>query len=161
MENTKQIFNKIDTVTKRIKYSYIVFLLIILSSCDPCVDNRLCADVFSFKLIDKISKQDLVLGPGRVYSTDSVYLTTKLPGYSGSMSSYDSVNKRFQSRLSYPSDTFFLRVSFADTDTILVNYEYLKSKCCEYSLSGYGQIKNMQYNGTMAAKVGENYIFEK
>ncbi len=150
-----------DKIPKCDKYCFLFCLLFILSSCDPCVDNRLCADVFSFKIIDKISKQDVVFGPAKIYSTDSVYLTTKLPGYSGSMSFYDSSNKRFQSRLYYPSDTFFLRMSFADNDTIIVNYEYIKSKCCEYSLSGYGQIKHMQYNGTMAAKLGENYIFEK
>jgi hypothetical protein len=146
---------------KFIKYTVLVFLLFTLTNCDPCLSSRSCADTFAFKIVDKLSKQDLVFGSAPVYRSDSVYLFTTLTGYTGPMSAIDSANKRFNSTLVLPTDTLYLRVSATDIDTIFINYEFVKSKCCNYSARGYGQIQSMKFNGKTAAKEGDTFVFEK
>jgi hypothetical protein len=146
---------------KFIKHTVFAFLLFTFSNCDPCLSSRSCADTFAFRIVNKVSKQDLVFGTAPIYSSDSVYLLTTLPGYAGSISVVDSANKRFASRLLIPTDTFYLKVSVTDLDTIIINYEFVKSKCCNYSARGYGQIRSMKFNEKTAAKEGETFIFEK
>jgi hypothetical protein len=148
-------------MVKYYKQAGVFFFIILLSSCDPCLNERTCSDIFSFKIVDKISKQDLVFGFTPVYRADSVFLTTKLPGYLGPMSYADSVKKNFNSRLVIPVDTFFLKIGSGDIDTLSMTYEYVKSKCCNYTEKGYGQIRGIIFNGILATKEGDNYIFYK
>jgi hypothetical protein len=132
---------------------------VILISCDPCYFERgNCADLFYFRVVDKVTQQDLVFTSSPVFQKDSVFLTTNRVGYTGSMSFTDST--RFMSRLSIPVDTFFLRFGANDVDTLLMKYDYVKVKCCKMA-SGYGKIQGIKFNGVLAKKAGDTFIFEK
>ena len=138
----------------------LVLIASILNSCDPClgVGFTNCADEFSFRIVDKTSKADLVFSPTPTYQKDSVYLTTKLVGYSGAMSRID-VNK-FTSTLLIPVDTLFLRISSTDIDTLVLTYEFMKMKCCS-NKDGYGKLRSIKFNGVVADKPGNIFEFEK
>jgi hypothetical protein len=140
------------------RFPYVGLLLIALCSCDPCLEMRSCADLFTFRIVDKVNQRDLVFDPNPAYNRDSVFLMTTLAGYAGPMSSNDGT--KFQSRLVIPVDTFYLRLNSFDTDTLLVNYDYVKYKCCK-SPRGYGKVIGIRYNGVNARKDGDTYIFEK
>lgn len=134
-------------------------LPVVIISCDPCYGERNnCADSFLFRVVDKVTQQDLVFSPAPVYQKDSVFLTTNRPGYSGPMSYRDST--KFMSALAIPVDTFFLRLSASDVDTLLMDYDYVRVKCCKIG-SGYGKIKGIKFNGVPAKKAGDTFIFEK
>src|SRR5262245_55025494 len=83
--------------------------------CNRCIGLGFseCADSFSFRVIDKITQQDLVFGKNRVYNADSVYLFTARSSYPGRWSSVDS--NKFFSLLTIPLDTFYLYLTAADT----------------------------------------------
>ena len=119
---------------------------------------RSCADTFFFRIVDKATQKDLVFDSNPIYSSDSVYLMTNLPQYPGHMSYHDST--RFQSNLDMPVDTFYLRLSSADTDTLLMTYNFVKNYCCKPS-GKYGKIAGIKYNGVAARKAGDTYVFEK
>ncbi len=68
-----------------IYYSIIFIFCSSFTTCNDCVGGK-CADEFSFRLIDKTTKQDFVFSPSAIYQTDSVYLTTHLQGYDDAMS---------------------------------------------------------------------------
>src|SRR4030088_2853562 len=138
---------------------FIIILFPFLTSCDPCLGvGNACADSFYFRIVDKVNHQDLVFGPGPVYQKDSVYLFTKLTGFLGAMSSIDS--NKFMSNLLLPVDTFYLHLNSADTDTLLMNYDFRKSYCCK-SGHGFGKITGINYNGLPASKQGDTFIFVK
>lgn len=117
-----------------------------------------CANPFSFRIVDRTTHEDLVFGNNAVYNRDSVYLTVNLPGYLGAMSWADS--NKFNSSLLIPLDTFFLRISSSDTDTLLMSYDFVKTKCCKM-MTGFGRLTGIRYNGRAAAKQGPVYLFEK
>ncbi len=144
---------------KSLKPFYILSLPLLFISCDPCLSIRSCADTFAFKIVDKSSGQDLVFGSSSIYSSDSVNLLTNLPGYSGSISRVD--NNKFMSTLLIPTDTLFLKLSSADTDTLFLSYDYVKTKCCNYSSKGYGKLQRIKYNQTVAVQEGQTYVFTK
>lgn len=138
-------------------FFYLSFVLInAIPTCNDCT-GRVCTDGFSFRLVDKITKQDLITSGTPVYRADSVYLTTHLPGYPGFMSHFDGT--AFSSRLLIPVDTFFLRVSSTDIDTVLIRYNYKNDDCC--APNGFGTPSTIKFNGSVAQKVGNIYIFEK
>ncbi len=143
---------------KYIKNLCLISLPLLFIHRDPCLSIRTCADAFAFKVVDKLSQQDLVFGSPSLYSPDSVYLLTNLSGYTGKMSRVD--NSEFISTLVIPADTFFLRLTSIDTDTLLISYDYVKTKCCN-SLKGYGKIQSIKYNGINTFKEGHTFIFEK
>ena len=145
-----------DTLYKIIIIIVSAFVFI---SCDPCYGDRgVCAETFSFRIVDKVSGVDLVFNQVPIYHKDSVYLLTTLPGYQGAMSFND--NNKFISRLLIPVDTFYLHLNSADTDTLLMNYDFVKSKCCK-TAEGYGKVVGIKYNGMTANKQGDTFIFEK
>ena len=131
----------------------------IFFGCDPCIGyNGTCADPFSFRLVDKTTQADLVFSATPTYQKDSVYLTIKPPGYPSVVSRIDI--DKFTSTLLMPVDTFFLRISSTDTDTLLLNYNFSKSNCCSTS-GGFGSLEGIKYNGVVANKNGEVYVFKK
>jgi hypothetical protein len=125
--------------------------------CDRCIGTGFgdCAESFSFRIVNKITQQDLVFGRNRVYDPDSVYLFTTRPSYPGRWSSVDS--NRFLSLLPLPLDTFFLYLTSADTDTLLIKYDYVKAPCCRID-PGHGKVLLIIYNGIAVRKQGD--IFE-
>lgn len=143
-----------------IKYTGLVFLVFILSSCDPCLTFR-CTGPFAFKIIDNTTRKDLVFGTPSIYRADSIYLWPDLNGYPGSYARTDSLNHQFTSDLIFPKDTLYLRVTFADIDTIIINYERIRNKCCDSRAEGYKRIRGMRFNGRVAVKEGGAFIFEK
>ncbi len=144
---------------KHLKNLYFLSLPLLFISCDPCRGSRVCADTFSFKIVDNSTGQDMVFGSPSIYSSDSVYLLTNRPGYSGNMSRVD--NKRFVTTILLPIDTFFLRLTFADTDTLFLSYDYVQTKCCNYSPRGFGRLQRITYNQNIALQVGDTYILKK
>jgi hypothetical protein len=145
---------------KFIKHTVLVFLLFTFSNCDPCLSLH-CTDPFAFKIIDKTTRKNLVFGAPSIYSADSIYLWPNLNGYAGSLARTDSLNNKFTSDLVIPKDTLYLRVTSADIDTIIMNYERIKNKCCDSRAEGYKRIRGMRFNGRNVVKEGDNFIFEK
>lgn len=141
-----------------LKKLYFLSLPLLFIGCDPCLDARICADTFAFKIVDKSSGQDLVFGTSPIYRSDSVYLLTNLTGYTGSFSRID--NNKFVSTLLFPTDTLFLRLTSTDTDTLFLNYDYVKNKCCNFS-RGYGKLQSIKYNQTIAIQEWLTYVFKK
>ncbi|HEY9706085.1 MAG TPA: hypothetical protein V6C58_26855 [Allocoleopsis sp.] len=132
--------------------------VIFLAGCDPCRGNRACADTFDFKLIDNINGDDLVFGTNPTYNKDSVYLFTKLQGYSGKMS-YPKENK-FSSTLLLPVDTFFLHLGSTDTDTLVMFYDFRKVKCCSTN-EGFGKLKFIKFNGVNTILENNIHVLRK
>jgi hypothetical protein len=134
------------------------FLVSAVPYCSKCVDNGdSCADTFAFNIVDATSGNNLVFGSNPIYNQDSVYLTTTIPGYSGKMS--HSLNGKFESALLIPVDTFFLRLSPNDTDTLIMKYDFVKSKCC--TNDRYGRVSEIFFNGSKVRKEGDIYILRK
>lgn len=141
-----------------LKLTLAFILISAVPYCNKCIDNGdSCANSFSFNIVDNASSNNLVFGPSAIYNQDSVYLTTTLPGYSGKMS-YPR-NNRFESALLIPVEIFYLRFSASDTDTLLMKYDFVKSKCCPNDR--YGRVSEITFNGTRAQKEGDTFVFRK
>lgn len=134
------------------------FFMSAVPYCNKCVNNGdSCADSFDFNVVDKTTGQNLVFGSSPVYDVDSVYLTTTLQGYLGKMSYAE--NDRFQSALLLPVDIFYLRFSATDTDTLRMQYQFVKDNCC--ANGQYGRVSSIQYNGVEAEKINGIFILRK
>ena len=132
-----------------------------MGSCDECLGTGFsdCADLFNFRLINRVNNQDLVFGRNSVYQKDSVYLFTTYPGYPGNHISY-SDSSEFHSQFELPVDTLYLHLDSADTDTLFMKYKFKKSTCCRTG-TGYGRITEIRFNGIVAKKQDDVFIFEK
>jgi len=141
-----------------LKLSYTLIFAVLASiftSCDPCAQTgRPCADVFSFRLVDKITEKDLVFSTVPTYQKDSVDLTSKRPGYLGSLSRTDG--NKFTSTILLPI-YLFLRISSAEIDTLVLAYDFVKTKCCK-SNEGFRKLQSIRFNGVVANRVGEIYV---
>lgn len=140
--------------------SVLVSIIMACEGCDMCMNSPGCADTFRFRVVRAGTHDDLVLGPDSIYHKDSVSLYTDMPYLSGHPVAFHD-SSSFVTVLALPIDTFFLKLSEADTDTILMQYRFIKTKCCTASSRGYGQITGIQYNGAEAKKDGDIYLFEK
>ncbi len=155
--SNKSIFKHINLTIKT--FFKLAITCIVLVSCDPCYGERgVCADLFFFRVVDKTTGEDLVFRPLPVYSKDSVYLTTTLAGYYGAISSADT--DKFISRLAIPVDTFYLRISINDNDTLLMSYDFRDTKCCN-TKRGFGKLTSIKFNGINANKQGDVFLFPK
>src|SRR5580765_3590047 len=98
-------------------------------SCDRCLGTGFgdCTDGFSFKIISKTSREDLVFGQNPAYIKDSVHLFANLPDHHGAMSLIDG--DKFYSTIMDPIDTMFLHLNQLETDTLLLSYKFGKSYC--------------------------------
>ena len=141
-----------------IKITCLLFLLSAFPTCNKCFDSdERCIDNFELELIDKNSGNNLIFGPTALYHPDSVYLTTNIPGYRANYSFF--VNEKIQSTLLFPVDTFFLRLSAQDSDTLVMRYDYVKNDCCKNDQ--YGRIADIIYNGIKAEMINEVYLLRK
>jgi hypothetical protein len=140
------------------KLALAFFFMSAVPYCNKCIDDdKGCADSFYFNVVDKITGQNLVFGSSPVYNADSVYLTTTRQGYLGKMSY--AGNDKFQSTLLIPVDIFYLRFSATDTDTLMIQYNFVKDHCC--ASGQYGKVGSILYNGVEAEKVNDVFIFKK
>jgi hypothetical protein len=146
-----------------VKYFSRVLALIIASSfsaCDNCIGfNGRCADEFSFKIIDKTTRQDAVFGANPIYNKDSVYLFSDYGGYIRRLSQ-SHIDKLVYAAY-IPFDTMYLRLTHTDNDTLIMNYEFIDSRCCNGRYKGFGKLKTILFNGSTAGKEGETFVFEK
>ncbi len=140
---------------KNLRFFCSLALPFVFISCDPCMGERICADPFSFKIVDRITQKDVVFETPSKYNRDSVYLLTTLPGYGGTRAQIDSL--KFTNSLLIPVDTFFLQLNDVDTDTLLMKYDYLKTSCCQH----FGILQSIKYNGVPAKQQGKIFVFEK
>jgi hypothetical protein len=150
-----------------LKLTIAFFLVSAVPYCSKCVDNGdSCADTFAFNIVDATSGNNLVFGSNPIYNQDSVYLTTTIPGYSGKMS--HSLNGKFESALLIPVDTFFLRLSPNDTDTLIMKYDFVKAnvvqmtamaECLKFSLTAQrsGRRETFTYCGSNTGPLTAEY----
>ncbi len=144
----------------------LVLLLVIFScsiSCDPCL-NANCSENFYFKILDKTTKQDLVFGPASIYERDSMILRpcadpVLISNTCGYFSFVNVYNNNLYASPDYTLDTVYLRLKSTDIDTLIIDYEYIDSRCCK--VQGFGKIRGINFNGTTTLKNGNSYIFEK
>ena len=139
---------------------YLVLLIAVvfqLVGCDACLGIG-CTENFNFRIVRKISGEDLVFSQNPIYKKDSVFLFSELYAYLVPMSLSD--NTKFSSTNGAPVDTLYLRLNSIDIDTLLLNYNLVKIKCCK-EYGGYGKITGINFNGIMAKKQGDVFLFEK
>lgn len=132
-----------------LKLTLVFLLFSAFPHCNKCIDNHeRCSDNFDFILVDKSSGENLIFGPNAVYHQDLVYLTTHVPGYRGNHSFFN--NEKIQPSVIFPVDTFFLRLSVLDSDTLIMKYDYVDNDCCFNER--YGKLSGIIYNGSKAEK---------
>lgn len=135
---------------------FIIFLItgllcLIVFSCNPCDKLDCIADNYygQFRIVSKTDGKDLVFGDGSIYDknnikfysikgTDTIFfenIPTKFPGIG-----YDSI----LSVLFYPgkNSSAFIKFNELDTDTLTINYNSFKTKCCGTITA----ITNFRYN---------------
>lgn len=89
-------------MNRNLYFVVILSLVFTIYGCDRCIQGKsICADLFSFKVVDKITHKDLIFISTPVYNRDSVYLKTDLIGYNGNFAAIDS--NKFTSILGYSS----------------------------------------------------------
>jgi hypothetical protein len=131
---------------------------------DKCFGSS-CTDQINFKIIDKTTGQDLVFGSSPIYKIDSMQLNSA-PDFSlGINGSYVSrISGDYHGLSTTPGngsiDTFYLRLTHNDIDTLAINFTLTTDECCTSS-GGYGTIVSINYNGKVPQKSGDNYLFEK
>ena len=141
------------------------FLAFYLTSCEAKCWQVRCSDELNFQLVGKSSQQDLVFGVTQKYKLDSMQLN-KLPDFNlgfhqNFLNSITGDSHGLHTSMGgYSVDTSYLRLTFNDIDTIIINYIYEVNKCCT-SYNGYGKIGTITYNGKTVTKNGEFYKFEK
>ena len=145
---------------------FVIFTLV-FNSCyieDKCFSFS-CTEQFNFQLIDTITRGDLVFGFNPLFKLDSMQLN-KAPDFILEM------HYHFLGRVSgspyglttsigeFTVDTSYLRLTYNDIDTLIINFTRAANDCCT-SAGGYGKIVSIRYNGKLAQKSGDNYLFEK
>ena len=148
---------------------FIAAVFLIISFCFATCESKCwglaCSDPINFKLIDKVTQQDLVFGASPRYQLDSMQVNRSPDFTIGYTANYLSTVKGNYSGLLTSTgkgaiDTSYLRLTFNDIDTLVISYIYDKNDCCN-NFGGYGKITSLKYNGVLASKDGENYKFEK
>jgi hypothetical protein len=149
----------------------VLILAYSLAGCEAKCWQAKCTDDIVFQLVDKATQQNLVFGPGKKYSKDSMQLN-KVPdfnlGITGNLLANVNVDNSKTSPVSLIFTTgkpvagnSYLRLSYNDIDTLTIEYSYEETKCCKGS-NMYGKPGSIKYNG-LPATVGNNgiYKFEK
>jgi len=143
------------------------FLIISFSfaTCESKCYDRICTDPINFKLIDKLTQEDMVFGAIPRYTVDSMQLN-KAPDFSlgFTMNFLGRVIGNYEGLSTstgvFSVDTAYLRLTYNDIDTLVISYIREQSDCCN-NYGGYGKIVSLKYNGLVAIKDGTNYKFEK
>ena len=152
---------------KILTFTLTIFIISLFSfaTCEDKCFARVCVEAINFKLIDKLTQQDLVLGANPRFSPDSMQLN-KSPDFSlGYHPNYlSTVNQTGNNLIASTGisarDTAFLRLAHNDIDTLIITYAYDQKECCD-NFGGYGKIVSIKYNNLLAAKDVDIYKFEK
>ena len=123
-------------------YTVLLSLALLLSGCDTC-DRDDCivpADPFTFRIIDKDSKADLVFSENPRYHLDSIRLFYYQDGDEIELPLRDLTREYHYGELSnqtlpYVSAVaitkgFYLQFSFLDIDTLLIDVRQIDYNCC-------------------------------
>ena len=123
-------------------YLVILSLILLLSGCDTC-DRDDCfvpADPFTFRIVDKDSKEDLVFSENPRYHPDSIRLFYYQDGKEIELPLHDLTREDHYGELSnqtlpYVSAVaitkdFYLQFSFLDIDTLLIDVRQIDYNCC-------------------------------
>src|SRR5664279_222243 len=113
-------------LTIHCKIFFAIVVLIMISAwygCE-CVVKPPCNGTFYFRLQDKLTGQDLLVGPNARYSLDSL----KMIAGSGSDSSLPSPVMKISGDtlmcfINGSSDTLFLTLNTIDKDTLLLSFD--------------------------------------
>ena len=143
-------------IRKNILILTLVNFFILLHSCE-CVVKPNCNGDFRFKILDKITGQNLVQGPGAKYSLDSIKI---LPGRDTIPPAFVyAVENILICSLNGPGDTLYLRLNASDTDTLLLSFEHIRrSLCCQ---SGSRAVTGVNFNGIQTRQDSLAFILQK
>src|SRR5665647_1620394 len=97
----------------------IIWSTVFLQSCE-CVVKPPCNGEFRFKVVDRLTNQDLVFGPNARYSVDSIRMVNTndtIP-----RSSVFQTQNHLYCLINGPGDTLYLKLNAADTDTLLLSF---------------------------------------
>lgn len=145
-------------------YLVILSLALLLSGCDTC-DRDNCivpADPFTFRIIDKNSKEDLVFSENPRYHLDSIRLfyyqdEEEIEFPILDLTREDHYGELSNQTLPYVSaiaitKDFYLQFSFHDIDTLLIDVRQIDFNCCtvfqyaESYINGRVMKKSNDYN---------------
>jgi len=135
----------------RLRLPILLTSILFFSACD-CFDPCRVDEVFT--IVDKSTGKDLLFGVDAIYDTHAITFTNA--NYPQPIPvAVDSP------RIYLPTgDTVYLRLNSVDIDTVVVKSSFSgsKSRCCP---NGYSKVDTIRYNGRLATKQGNKYIFEK
>ena len=143
-----------------------IFCLFCFAVCEDKCWGRVCAEPISFKLLDKLTQQDLVFGTIPRYTIDSMQLNRSpdftLGYHMNHLSNINTIGYNYLviSTGRATPDTTYLRLAYNDIDTLIITYAYEQKDCCD-NFGGYGKITSIKYNGVIATKDSLAYKFEK
>ena len=128
----------------------------LLHSCE-CVVKPNCNGEFNFKIIDKVTRKDLVQGSGAKYTLDSIKV---LPTRDTIPPSFVyALQNILVCSLNGPADTLYLELNASDTDTLLLSFRNTKrTLCCP---SGGRVVTGVNFNGTQTRQDSLVFILEK
>ena len=145
-------------------YLVILSLALLLYGCDTC-DRDDCfvpADPFTFRIVDKDSKEDLVFSEYPRYHTDSIRLFYYQDGKEIELPLQDLTREDHYGELSnqtlpYVSAVaitkdFYLQFSFQDIDTLLIDVRQIDFECCTAF-----QYAQSYINGNILKRSQEDY----
>lgn len=140
----------------------IIPLLFIISSCDNC--NLTDCDENNRKgllsLVSANTDQDLVFGPGKVYSIEQLEFYSIINGDTVFHQVQHYLNPALVNDslllvdLSELPETVFLRLQNTDVDTLQLTYNASESKCC----GSYTRIETLGFNSDTQSS-GANGVF--
>ena len=130
--------------------------LVLMQSCE-CVVKPPCNGEFSFKVVDKISHEDLVFGPGSRYNPDSIKVLNTNDSIPTSF--VQATQNRLYCYINGPGDTLYLKLSATETDTLLLSFRTTKrTTCCP---SGGRDITQIRFNNLQTKQDSLAFVFEK
>jgi hypothetical protein len=138
----KTIFRRILVPVVSVSFAF----LLIGFPCGDALDG--CVDPVPFRIIDKGTRRNALLGLNARYSRDSIsfLLTDYQSGIAGYKELYLNASTLSEDDLQVqwyqPHDTLLIRLTYKDIDTLVINYSAKPSECC----GNFSTITSIQYN---------------
>ena len=118
--------------------TFLFFLCLIFSACDPCKNLDCATDNFfgQFRIVSETDRRDLLFGQGKLYDkdqllfyslkdTDTTFFDYEVVPFAGD--DYDSI---LQVRFFPKSDTAYMQLNNGDVDTLSLTFQISDSRCC-------------------------------